>query len=417
MNQAGLRILIAFPHALHRTGGMEKACISLANAMHRRGHAVRIGCVYGELAPLFYPLEEGVELASFMESCGRAFPSPRLGRCLTPWEKVVREMLRPFSRKRAAAWNERCEARLIQAGIRRELQQFRPDAIVSFQPNMTYYLRYAAGNVVPTITSFRFNADHLMQKAAAPEIRSLNASDAIHVLLPSYAEAFPRYGVSTRVRYIPNAIPQCSEPAELDAPRAVHRIVDAARLNREQKRQHLLVEAFARLADEFPDWQVELWGDDAHYAGGYTGEILRFIRDRHLEERVRICGKTHDVESVYRQADIFCIPSSYEGFSNALGEAMSAGLPAVGYASCPGVNEVIQDGVTGLLAEDGVEALAASLRRLMENQELRVRMGRAARGAMEKFAPDRVWGEWESFLQETARAHGTVSRQENGVGK
>ncbi len=416
MNRTFLRVLIAFPHALHRTGGMEKACISLANALRRRGHIVGIGCVYGELEALFYPLDEDIELRSFMQGSGRSFRSPRLGRCLTPWGKAVREILRPFSRKWAAAWNEHCEVRLIQNGIRGVLQQFQPDIIVSFQPNMTYYLQYAVGNSVPLITSFRFNADHLMRKATELEIRGLNASDVIHVLLPSYAAAFPHYGVNTRVQYIPNAIPQCSQPAELDASRAVHRIVDAARLNREQKRQHLLVEAFARLADDFPDWQVELWGDDAHYAGGYTGEILRFIRDRHLEDRVRICGKTHDVESVYRQADIFCIPSAYEGFSNALGEAMSAGLPAVGYASCPGVNEVIRDGVNGFLADDGVEALAASLRRLMENQELRVRMGRAAHESMKEFSPDQVWNAWENLLMETVSAHETANHRYKGAG-
>lgn len=399
-----LRILIAFPHALHRTGGMEKACVSLANAMHCRGHTVQVSCVYGELAPLFYPLDEGVHLTSFMAAQG-GFRSPRLGHNLGVWDKAVRECLRPFSKKQAAAWNERCEARLIRDGICRTVEVFQPDVIVSFQPNMTYYLQYAEKGACPVITSFRFNAEHLMAKATGHEIEGLNTSDAIHVLLPSYRRSFSSYGVHTEARYIPNAIPTCSEPADLMAERPVRRIVFTARLNREQKRQHLLIEAFAGLAGDFPGWQVELWGDDAHYAGGYTGEILRFLQEHHLEDRIRICGKTHDVESVYRNADVFCIPSAFEGFSNSLGEAMSAGLPAVGYASCPGVNEVIEDGVTGFLAEDGVDALAKALRRLMEDQDLRVRMGRAAHEAMRAFAPDRIWDQWEQFLYDTVRKH------------
>lgn len=405
MRASSMRIMIAFPHALHRTGGMEKACIALANAMHRRGHTVQVSCVWGELAPLFYPLEESVALTSFMTAVGHPFRSPRLGRCLSPLDKTVRECFRLFSRKKAAAWNERCEARMIANGIQKEVRRFQPDVIVSFQPNMTYYLRYAIGNSCPVITSFRFNAEHLLQKATAYEMESLNKSDVIHVLLPSYEKSFPRYGIQTRVTYIPNAIPPCGEPTDLAASRVVRRIVYTARLNREQKRQHLLVEAFAKLADEFPDWQVELWGDDAHYAGGYTKNIQHFLAEHQLEDRVRICGKTHDVAAVYHNADIFCIPSSFEGFSNSLGEAMSAGLPAVGYASSPGINEVIQNGVTGFLVEDGVDSLAEALRKLMVDQSLRVRMGRAAHEAMKAFVPDRVWTQWERVLHETAAAH------------
>lgn len=405
MGQRKLRILIAFPHALHRTGGMEKACISLADGMTERGHTVRISCVYGELGPLFYPLSPKAERTSFMKSCGKDFPSLVLGKCLSLPDKIVREGLRLFDKRKAAAWNEQCEARLIRDGIRKEIEEFQPDVIVSFQMNMTYYLM-KSGVTQPVVTSFRFNSDHLMKKASKGDIDGLNWSRAVHVLMPSFTQIFSQFHIKSPAVCIPNAIPQYGPPAGLGEDRPVRRIINMARLNREQKRQHLLVEAFEGIAADFPEWQLEFWGDDAHYAGSYTKEIQQFIREHHLEKRILICGKTRDVESIYRKSDIFCLPSAFEGFSNALGEAMSAGLPAVGFAECPGLDELIRDGENGFLAAPGADALAEALKKLMSNRELRIRMGRNACEKMKEYAPEKVWEQWEKLLMDVSGSSG-----------
>lgn len=405
MSHKQLRILIAFPHALHRTGGMEKACISLANGMAERGHKVRISHVYGNLEPLFYPLHSDVERSSFMQSCRKNFSDPVIGRNLTLPDKIIRESLRIFNKRKASEWNEYCESRLLRDGIKREIAEFRPDVIVSFQLNMTYYLM-KSGVDCPVITSFRFNTDHLMKKASKGDIEGLNWSSRIHVLVPSFSSIFFRFHIQSPAVCIPNAIPQYKHTADLKAERPVRRIINMARLNREQKRQHLLVEAFAKIAGDFPEWQVELWGDDAHYAGSYTEELRQFIREHHLEKRVLICGKTQDVESVYRRSDIFCLPSAFEGFSNALGEAMSAGLPAVGFSECPSLQEIIQNGKTGILAESGADSLADALKCLMTDQEKRVQMGKNAHEEMMKYAPEKIWSRWEQLLIEASCSKG-----------
>ena len=381
---------------------MEKACISLANGMQQKGHKVRISCIYGELSTLFYHLDSGVELRSFMQSCQTKFSSPIIGRCLTLKDKIIRESLRLFDKRKALAWNEYCEARLLQDGIQKEVHEFQPDIIISFQPKMTYYLMKSKIRC-PVITSFRFNSDHLMKKASQGDIDSLNWSYAIHVLRPSFEKAFLKYDVHNKIINIPNAIPQYAHLVDLSEKRPVRRIVNMARLNREQKRQHLLVEAFAKIASDFPQWQVELWGDDEHYAGTYKKELLQFIHNNHLEQRVLICGKTQDVESVYQRSDIFCLPSAFEGFSNALGEAMSAGLPAVGFSECPSLDEIIQNGKNGLLVSPGVDSLANALKYLMSNQALRVQMGKNAHESMAKYAPEVIWEQWENVLLDAIR--------------
>lgn len=81
-----------------------------------------------------------------------------------------------------------------------------------------------------------------------------------------------------------------------------------------------------------------------------------------------------------------------------MAEAMSAGLPVVGFASCSGVNEIVENGKTGILTADGEEAFAEGLQRLMEDRALRVSMGHAAKEAMKAYAPETIWDRWEQVL-------------------
>lgn len=405
MTEEKLKVMIAFPHSLEQSGGMEKACIVLANEMCSRGHKVRISCVYRDRQELYHPLKAGVELRSFMHEELRAFRSPYIGRCISRENKIIREFLRLFSKNWAGHWNERCQAAILQEGICAELSEFEPDVIVSFRPDMSYFLMYAVGQEYPIITSFRFTPEHLMKKASLGDRKCLNEVDAIHVLQEDYISLLKTDKIRAPIIYIPNTIPQYEQTAALSADKSIYKIIYAARINPEQKRQHLLLEAFSRIASDFPQWHLEFWGDDEHYAGSYTGEMKRFIQTHHLGKQVFICGKTHNMEKIYQGADIFCITSAFEGFSNALGEAMSAGLPAIGYKSCPGVREIIDDGKTGFLAADGIASLSLALRTLMEDKALRVQMGNNAHEAMKAYAAQVVGDKWERLLYSVYREH------------
>ena len=138
----------------------------------------------------------------------------------------------------------------------------------------------------------------------------------------------------------------------------------------------------------------------------YTEELNGIIHKYRLEERVKLCGNTDNVLSVYRRASIFAFPSAFEGFGLAMTEAMSAGLPVVAYKSCPAVNELVKDGKTGLLVDDGAEALAEGLRKLMKDQELREEMGRAAHEEMHTYAPEKIWDQWEALMKKVIAEHG-----------
>lgn len=170
------------------------------------------------------------------------------------------------------------------------------------------------------------------------------------------------------------------------------------RLSKDHKRPHLLIEAFAGLADEFPNWNVELWG--AEDGKAYYKELQLLIKKHHLENRVFLKGPTNDVSSVLQQGDIFAFPSAYEGFGLALGEAMSMGLPAVGYKSCSAVNELIKDGENGYLCEDRIEPLKIALQKIMKNQQIRMQMGKGAKISMEKYSSKAIRNEWNILLEQ-----------------
>lgn len=87
----------------------------------------------------------------------------------------------------------------------------------------------------------------------------------------------------------------------------------------------------------------------------------------------------------------------------ALIEAMSSGLPAIGYKSCPSVNELIIDGYNGFLCDDGIDDFAEKMKILMQNEELRKQMGQNAKESMKQFAPEKIWNQWEDLMKKVIK--------------
>ena len=131
----------------------------------------------------------------------------------------------------------------------------------------------------------------------------------------------------------------------------------------------LLLRAFEIARRRVPDARLRLLTRDPIPAGFSLEnvEILPFIWDR-----ARIC-------QLYAEADIFVLPSRQETWGDVILEAAAYALPSIGVAR-EGMGEVIRDGETGLLAPpENIDAMAATIVSLLENVDLRLRLGRAAR--------------------------------------
>lgn len=178
------------------------------------------------------------------------------------------------------------------------------------------------------------------------------------------------------------------------------KIVNVGRIDGNVKRQLNLIKAFNKIYKDFPsDWCIEIiGGTKTESQKDYKKKIIEYIKEHNLEGRVNLLGEIKNVSEKLQEADIFAFPSAFEGMPLALTEAMAAGLPAIGYKSCPSVNELIVDGVNGFLCEDGIDDFSEKLKILMQDAELRKKMGQNARESMKQFAPEKIWDEWEDLI-------------------
>jgi glycosyltransferase involved in cell wall biosynthesis len=159
------------------------------------------------------------------------------------------------------------------------------------------------------------------------------------------------------------------------------------------KGQHVFLQA---LPQAFPDsnaredgsWEAVIVGAPMFGENGYERELRRLTEELGLEERVRFLGFREDVEEELAAMDVLVHASVIpEPFGQVVVEGMAAGLPVIA-ADSGGPAEVIDHEVTGLLFPSGDSAaLAEALRRVASDTELRARLGRAARGAAQAFAP------------------------------
>lgn len=383
-------ILAYFENMVNVPDGLEKVICDFANEFTRRGHRITIVDFDSKQGRPAHPLIESVPVINLQTE-------PWLRK--TRQEKIVRECYRLFGRAAVRSWIAGYKRKHGVSRFFTVVKEIQPDVIVSFE-TMTSAEICREKIDVPLVSSLQNEPHACCDCLPKSEMQALEKSCVVHVLMESFVNIVHGFIKNPNIVYIPNALPQCVSPANLSINKEIYRIINVARLNKKQKRQEILIKAFSNLAERYPNWVVELWGGDT---SGYKKELLSMIEEVHLENRIFLKGVTHHVDEVYAQADIFAFPSRFEGFGLSLGEAMSAGLPAVGFKSCAAVNELIKNGDNGLLAEDGVEAFAQALEMLMKNQEARVRMGKAAHESMKAYSPENVWNQWESLLQEVVK--------------
>ena len=161
-----------------------------------------------------------------------------------------------------------------------------------------------------------------------------------------------------------------------------------------------LVEAFARIVPAFPNVILLMVGRDS----GTLEATRARVRERGIEGSVRFVGSRTDVPDLLRASDLFVHPSREEGFSNAILEAMAAGLPVVACA-VGGNPEAVVDGETGrLVPSRDAAAFGSAVAELLADPEKRKAMGEAGRvRATERFSLDRMVVEMESLYESLAR--------------
>jgi len=184
---------------------------------------------------------------------------------------------------------------------------------------------------------------------------------------------------------------------EKDNNGGVKRIIALGRLSGE-KGHDLLIQAFAKVCSRHPQWILEIVGE-----GPARPSLEACRRSLGVDETVHLRGLTETPFDELNRADLFILPSRFEGFPNALCEAMAAGVPVISF-DCPnGPREIIRDNVDGILVPpQDVNALAGAMDRLMSNPEERARLALRAPEILDRFGIEHIMKKWEETISEVA---------------
>lgn len=190
---------------------------------------------------------------------------------------------------------------------------------------------------------------------------------------------------------IPNA--RTFSPIEY-APLNTKKVIAVGRFTH-QKGFERLVEAWRLIADKVPGWHLDIIGD-----GEERDMLESLICDKGLSGSVSLLPPTTDMPIVYMGASVVALSSRYEGLPMILVEAQAYGLPIVSFDCKCGPADVVKDGVTGYLVPEGdTEALANRLQKVMTDDAMRNRMGKAAREASERYSVESVMAQWTGLFE------------------
>lgn len=307
----------------------------------------------------------------------------------------MRELVRPFKQSAAQAVNAKFKGKQYGPRIRKFLDAYPADVILSCSIPSAKYVIEDAGCTLPVVEMIHSHPKVQFPDLSKAEKRAVEKCRVMQILLPSGLELARQYFPRLPIVVIGNAVAPAKKLAHPGDDKDHHKIICVGSISG-TKQQLVLAEAFAELTSSFPDWTLEFWGADR---SPYAIHMKKWIDKNHLSDRIHIRGKTAHVEDVYADADIFCLPSRGEGFPLALSEAMAAGLPTVGFSDCTGVNDLIEDGKNGFLVSRSVGELAKALRALMSHPAMRREMGEKGCIAMRQYRPDYIWDQWETLLK------------------
>ncbi len=358
------RLRIAFVIATMTAGGAERVAATLCNAWAEQGHEVHLITFERDGTAPHYELDSG----------------------------IVRHGLDLLRRSRSLVSFLLDNVRRVSV-LRGALRAVAPDVTVSFMPEANVIALLAGvGQRWPTVVSERVHPAYVPLARAAEAMRRLTYPRAATVVAQTAVIAdYVQRQFGAHAVAVPNPIdlrafrPRAEEPVE----RSRCRILSIGRLDR-QKGFDVLIDAFAKLAPRHPEWELVIFGH-----GDQRAALERQIAEQGLGDRVRLPGVTTAIAAELQEADLYVHASRFEGYPNAVMEALACGCPVIATDSPGGARELLQDGAYGQLVRvDDVAGLAAAMGSVMADAGLRRAMRRKAPEAVADLAVDPIAAHW-----------------------
>lgn len=289
------------------------------------------------------------------------------------------------------------------AVLRRLFRKLRPHVIVSFitDANLAALLA-SVGMGIPTIVSERCYPPREHVPAIYRLLRWKIYPWATRVVFPTHAGMnwLQRHIPGSQGAVIPNPVtypvPHAAPRVEVDSyvPAGVKLVASVGRLEL-RKGHDELIRAFAMACSRFPEWKLAIVGD-----GPCLASLQQLGHELGVHERLIFPGSVGNVGDWYERAEIFVLPSHFEGFPNVLVEAMSYGCACISYDCDTGPGEIIVHGDNGLLIPrvGDIKALSGALADVLESSDLRNQLSSNAKRVRETYSMKSVFDQWDALI-------------------
>lgn len=211
------------------------------------------------------------------------------------------------------------------------------------------------------------------------------------IVLTESAKSYYKRRMIFQTQLIPNPLPfemeQCSDCSS-------KKIIAVGRLE-QVKQFDLLIEAFSKIAQNYPEWTLDLLGD------GTQREHLQLLVEKYgLQKKVNFLGMQKDVKKYMLDAAFMVISSEYEGFSLVTLEGFECGLPVVAF-ELPSIKEIVGDYKAAFFAQQkSVKELAEKMQEMMESPDIIRTMGKAAKQCVAQYSILEIGKKWDELIRE-----------------
>lgn len=276
------------------------------------------------------------------------------------------------------------------------LKTYKPDVVLSF---LTYsnllavITRQLCVRNIPVVISER--CDPLKRGYIIKKICEFiyPKADCLVCQSKRVGNYFRKLDGMTNIKIIPNPVSlECIAQTVPENRRKA--IIAVGRLN-SQKNYNLLIEGFQEIKNDYSDYIVEIYGEGPEY-----NNLNQKIRALHLENNIFLMGIKNNVMQSVNDAKLFVMTSDFEGFPNALVEAMASGLPVISTDFPTGIaKELIKDGVNGyVVPRNDKKELAKAMVKILSNSELQESMSSENRKIAKQLDIDKILDKWSAVL-------------------
>ena len=342
------------------SGGAERVLSDLANHWAKGGQDVHLVTFASKSEIPFYPLHKNVKLHSLYLLEGQASGIKRLFGIV---------------------------GRLYH--LRQKIKQISPDRILSFIDVMNVTVLLATlGLRIPVIVSERIDPNFHLISGFYNFLREKIYFRAKNIVVQTISAA--KYFPLNKISVIPNLVakPRSQKNEWIHG----NNMINVGRLS-SQKNHDVLIQAFSKIHPDFPNLTLTIYGEGSERAN--LESLIKYLK---LKNHVFLPGVFLDIQSKLLEADLFVFPSRYEGFPNALCEAMAVGLPVIA-SNCSGNIDVVQDGVNGVLVDVGdLDGLVHALTDLLVDPEKRCQIGEKAKEITQTYSAKKIYTLWDEIV-------------------